>query len=347
MSDTRSDVYTAKTNPATVALLVAATLPGQRHNFADPRGMSSLTSLEQQAQGFLNATTPAIPTILYPSYLSFCRQLWSLRRRGITSTALLLAATGIKESWKERGLQNLTLSALTRELFGLDIKENNLRTTFAISCDFLNLADNLYPWNFDPVNGGTLIGNFSSGPTPNHPGLHRFRRAAGATSGASIDCGLNPFVLGGSESTDFILKFAYLANLKGTWGFQDNLNSIIPVVNGAYFSIDTVSAIPGTIQGHTAKTAISDTATTYVISPAVFYRFEISLNDAGTIVTFKIQNDAGLTLWQDSLTTNIPVNDDTKPTSQGMILYDTAGGSGITIAYIDFTSIYIARPLIR
>jgi len=55
-SDTqRSDAYNAKTTAATVALIVAATLPGQRTNFADPAGMSALVAKEQQIKVLLNA----------------------------------------------------------------------------------------------------------------------------------------------------------------------------------------------------------------------------------------------------------------------------------------------------
>jgi hypothetical protein len=99
----RSDAYNSKTSAATVALIVAATLPGQRTNFADPAGMSALVAKEQQIQGLLNAEDTPIPTIHYPFYLAFGRELWALGRRGITGAAFKLAAQGVRDKWNYKG----------------------------------------------------------------------------------------------------------------------------------------------------------------------------------------------------------------------------------------------------
>jgi hypothetical protein len=105
----RSDAYTAKTTAATVALIVAATLPDQRTNFADPQGMSALVAKELQIQGLLNAEDTPVPTIFYPFYLAFGRELWALTRKGITSTAFALAAQGIRDKWDSRSFLTDTI----------------------------------------------------------------------------------------------------------------------------------------------------------------------------------------------------------------------------------------------
>jgi len=103
-SDTaRAEAYDAKTNAATVGLIVAAVLPNARTNFADPAGMSDLVAKETQIQGILNGTAPAVPTIYSPFYLAFGRELWALTRRGIAGPALTNAAQGVRDKWNYKG----------------------------------------------------------------------------------------------------------------------------------------------------------------------------------------------------------------------------------------------------
>ena len=99
----RIAAYNAKTAPATVGLIVAAVLPDARTNFADPGGMAAMVAKEQEIQGLLNAHTPAIPTIDYPFYLAFGRELWAATRAGISGPALTSAAQGIRDKWNYRG----------------------------------------------------------------------------------------------------------------------------------------------------------------------------------------------------------------------------------------------------
>ena len=106
----RSDKYTAKTVAATVGLIVAAELPDMRQNFADAAGMSDLVAKEQQIQGLLNGESPAVPTIQYPFYLCFGREVWKLVRTGIAGPALTNAAQGVRDKWNYKGF--LTASIL-------------------------------------------------------------------------------------------------------------------------------------------------------------------------------------------------------------------------------------------
>jgi hypothetical protein len=100
----RSAKYNSKTVPATQALIVAAVLPDMRTNFADPFGMSDLVSKEQLIQGLLNNVgAPGIPTIHYPFYLCFGRELWALSRKGIAGPALTAAAQGVRDKWNYKG----------------------------------------------------------------------------------------------------------------------------------------------------------------------------------------------------------------------------------------------------
>lgn len=102
----RSARYDAKTVAATVGLIVAAVLPDARNNFADPQGMSALVAKEQQIQGLLNVYTTPLPTIHYPFYLAFGREVWAKTRQGITGGALTLSTQGIYDKWDLKGFLN-------------------------------------------------------------------------------------------------------------------------------------------------------------------------------------------------------------------------------------------------
>jgi len=112
----RQEKYNSKTIAANVALIVAATLPQQRANFADPGGMSDLVSKETQIQALLNGHASKVPTIQYPFYLCFGRELWALTRRGIAGEAFSGAAQGVRDKWNYKGFLSapiLDLIALT------------------------------------------------------------------------------------------------------------------------------------------------------------------------------------------------------------------------------------------
>jgi hypothetical protein len=105
----RIAAYDAKTVPATVGLIVAAVLPDMRTNFSDPNGMPDLVSKEIAIQGVLNGHSPAIPTIDYPFYMSFGRELWAAQRAGIAGPALTAAAQGIRDKWNYKGFLNAAM----------------------------------------------------------------------------------------------------------------------------------------------------------------------------------------------------------------------------------------------
>jgi hypothetical protein len=113
----RSARYDAKTNAATVGLIVAAVLPDARSNFADPQGMSDMVSKEQQVQGILNGLTPAVPSIFYPFYYAYAREVWAATRKGLAGPALTNIAQGIRDKWNYKGF----LTAATLDKISLDV----------------------------------------------------------------------------------------------------------------------------------------------------------------------------------------------------------------------------------
>jgi hypothetical protein len=113
----RKDSYAAKNVAATVALKVASQLGGMKTGFAT--AVQSLAPIEIQIQGILNATTPAVPTIQYPFYLNFGRQLWALRYKGITGLALTAQAQALTDFYSLKGLTDAPLIAIAINCFNV------------------------------------------------------------------------------------------------------------------------------------------------------------------------------------------------------------------------------------
>ena len=113
----RIDKYTAKTAPTTVGLKIAAGLSVMKSEFS--AAVQSLAAIEQQIQAILNGE--GTPTIQYPFYLSFGRQLWALDWNGIDGLAALGRATTIHGRWVGFGLDTAVLKTIAADVFSIVI----------------------------------------------------------------------------------------------------------------------------------------------------------------------------------------------------------------------------------
>jgi len=116
-SDQRVDSYVAGTPATTVGLKIAARLTGMKSGFA--AAIASLVPIEQSIQALLNGS--AIPTIQYPFYLNFGRELWALTDKGIEGAALDLQAQSSHDKWVARGLATATLVTIADSVFNVTV----------------------------------------------------------------------------------------------------------------------------------------------------------------------------------------------------------------------------------
>lgn len=113
----RKDKYNAKTVPANVSAVVNAQLPGMQDAFANK--IESVSIMENQVQVELNGLN--VPTIRYPFYLNFGRELWALIDRGISGDSLISMAQALKVKWVNRGLESANLITIAADVFALTL----------------------------------------------------------------------------------------------------------------------------------------------------------------------------------------------------------------------------------
>jgi hypothetical protein len=59
------------------------------------------------------------PTIQYPFYLCFGREMWSLTRRDISGESMAIEAATLIAKWKARGLTEAVLQAIRTDVFNV------------------------------------------------------------------------------------------------------------------------------------------------------------------------------------------------------------------------------------
>jgi len=198
------------------------------------------------------------------------------------------------------------------------------------------------PWYEVALSSGGIL---PMGGGINHPGVHRLSSSTSANSGAAIKTDNDCFLLGGAESCEIIFKLGTLAGTVAYLGFTDEFTGN-DAVDGAYFAIDQVGGVDGTLVGKcSSNSARSTTSTDYALTTDTWYRAIVTVNSDATRVDFYLYAEDGSLLWTNYLTTNIPTADG-RETGNAVVVFNT-GTSATPLFYIDSLSMSIARDLVR
>jgi hypothetical protein len=73
--------------------------------------------METQVKQVLD--TEGVPTIDYPFYLGYGRELWKLTQREISGTSMQLEALVLLNKWVARGLTQSVLEAVRLQVFNI------------------------------------------------------------------------------------------------------------------------------------------------------------------------------------------------------------------------------------
>lgn len=109
--------YLAKTVPATVSLKVAAVLAGMNTGFDS--AVNSLVPVETQIQALLNDAD--VPTIQYPFYLNFGRELWAKIRKGIDGPTLAAVGQSLHDKYVGYGMETAILVDIADQVFNITV----------------------------------------------------------------------------------------------------------------------------------------------------------------------------------------------------------------------------------
>jgi len=109
--------YLAKTVPATLSLKIASVLGGMQSGFA--AATNDLVPMEQAVQGVCNDA--AVPTIQYPFYLNFGREIWSGKMQGIDGPGLIAVAQSLHDKYVTYGLATAVLVDIADQVFTITV----------------------------------------------------------------------------------------------------------------------------------------------------------------------------------------------------------------------------------
>jgi hypothetical protein len=76
-----------------------------------------LTAMELQVKQTCDAS--GVPTIQYPFYLCFGREIWALTRKEVSGESLAIEAAVLIAKWTARGLTAPVLQAIRSEVFNV------------------------------------------------------------------------------------------------------------------------------------------------------------------------------------------------------------------------------------
>jgi len=76
-----------------------------------------ITAMELQVKQVCDGA--GVPTIQYPFYLSFGREMWALTRKDISGESLAIEAATLIAKWKARGLTEALLAAIRTDVFNV------------------------------------------------------------------------------------------------------------------------------------------------------------------------------------------------------------------------------------
>ncbi len=76
-----------------------------------------ITAMELQVKQVCDGV--GVPTIQYPFYLCFGREMWALTRKDISGASLALEAATLIAKWKARGLTEAVLQAIRTDVFNV------------------------------------------------------------------------------------------------------------------------------------------------------------------------------------------------------------------------------------
>lgn len=240
-----------------------------------------------------------------------------------------------------------TLSEQTDLQAALNGKADNLtrKSAFIIESDF-------YSANANSACPGLLGAATSSGTCAvvasdaNHPGVVYLRDSTTANGNYRFMSEISAFRLAGGEKALFTFQTRGVrSTATARMGWQD-ATAITAPTDGVWFEVvnnGTISTLVGRAKNNAGP---STTASAYTMALNTWYTGVIELNAAGTLVTFSLFDDAGTSLWTDTVAANIPTASG-RETGFGVLAGESTTDAAADIIHLDYLRMEINRVLTR
>ena len=111
----RIDNWDEKYNLERVNAILTAKRPKMLQNMSAV--VPLMTAMELEVKQTCDAA--GVPTIQYPFYLCFGREMWALTRKDISGASMALEAATLIAKWVARGLGQPTLEAIRSQVFNV------------------------------------------------------------------------------------------------------------------------------------------------------------------------------------------------------------------------------------
>jgi hypothetical protein len=111
----RIDNWNEKYNLERVNAILTAKRPTMLQNMSAVAPL--IAAMELQVKQVCDGA--GVPTIQYPFYLCFGREVWALTRKDVSGESLALEAAVLITKWTARGLQGPVLQAIRTDVFNV------------------------------------------------------------------------------------------------------------------------------------------------------------------------------------------------------------------------------------
>jgi len=220
-------------------------------------------------------------------------------------------------------------------------------TAVVMSSDFYSPTTNVIPGLL-----GVALGSSSSSvvaTTAAHPGVVSISDSATAGGGYYYGCTqTGDWLLAGGETFEYIFQRNGVRNVEDIRaGWADTIVGTTLPVDGVYFNLSNVAGASnwtGVVAGNSVRIP---TNSKFAGVANTWYRGVISINSAGTTVTFTIYNEAGVSQWTDSLTTPTIPTGAGRDTSPCIIAAESTTDGAAILLKSDYASWSITRALVR
>lgn len=181
-----------------------------------------------------------------------------------------------------------------------------------------------------------------------HPCILGMGDSTTANGGVLIRTGADSFRINGTENATFIWKQTAAQDqyIRTIMGFFDTSNMAEPT-DGCmfYMQMNNHSGQNNQIQGRCSSSSVSrNTTNNYTFTNNTWYISKIEINEIATNVTFKIYNESGSLLWNNSVGTNIPVNVG-RETGFGVMTSQNNTDAASTYLHMDYMGLLIKKQL--